>query len=78
MVQRFGPEILTKKPTSGIDIETTLHHFAIITYMIEVDKLSRLKNGTFIPCDSAKVAISLESVLTIMFFIPASLAAFIE
>ena len=49
MVQRFGPELLTKKPTSGIDIETTLHHFAIITYMIEVDKLSRHIHQRFKP-----------------------------
>ena len=49
MVQRFGPDLLTKKPTSGIDIETTLHHFAIITYMIEVDNLSRHIHQRFKP-----------------------------
>jgi len=39
VIQRFGPEILTKKITTGIDVETTLHHFAIITYMVEIDDL---------------------------------------
>ena len=32
---RFTPEMLTKRRPSGLDVETTLVHFAIITYMVE-------------------------------------------
>jgi len=31
----FRPELLAKRPPSGIDVETTLAHFAILTYMVE-------------------------------------------
>ncbi len=36
---RFTPQLLTKPQTSGIDVETTLRHFAIITYLVNPDKL---------------------------------------
>ena len=36
---QFSPEILAKKPTSGLDVETTLSHFAILTYLVEVEDL---------------------------------------
>ena len=36
---QFSPEILTKMPTSGLDVETTLSHFAILTYLVEVENL---------------------------------------
>jgi len=32
---QFVPEILAKKTPSGLDVETTLSHFAIITYMVD-------------------------------------------
>lgn len=32
---QFTPELLTRKSTSGLDVETSLAHFAIITYMVE-------------------------------------------
>ena len=36
---QFSPEILAKKPTSGLDVETSLSHFAILTYLVEVEGL---------------------------------------
>ena len=32
---RFTTDMLTKKPPNGFDVETTLAHFAIITYMVD-------------------------------------------
>ena len=32
---KFNSEMLTRKRPSGLDVETTLAHFAIITYMVE-------------------------------------------
>jgi hypothetical protein len=31
---RLDSELLTKPPTSGLNVETKLAHFAIVTYMI--------------------------------------------
>ena len=36
---QFNKNILTRRKTSGIDVETTLSHFAIITYMVEPELL---------------------------------------
>ncbi len=36
---RYNPEMLIRKPPSGLDVETTLAHFAIITYMVEPEAL---------------------------------------
>ena len=36
---RFTPQLLTKPKTRGIDVETALRHFVIITYLVEPDKL---------------------------------------
>lgn len=36
---RYNPEILVRKPPSGLNVETTLAHFAIITYMVEPEAL---------------------------------------
>jgi len=36
---KFTLEILTRRPPSGLDVETTLAHFAVITYMVEPDAL---------------------------------------
>ncbi len=36
---RFSPALLAKRPPTGIDVETTLAHFALITYMVEPDAL---------------------------------------
>ncbi|WP_420643683.1 DUF2071 domain-containing protein [Candidatus Leptofilum sp.] len=38
---KFTPEMLTRKRPSRLDIETTLAHFAIITYLVEPDALRR-------------------------------------
>ena len=35
----FNSSVLARRPTSGLDVETTLSHFAIITYMVEPDAL---------------------------------------
>ncbi len=35
----FTPRLLTKPQTSGIDVETILRHFAIITYWVDPEKL---------------------------------------
>ena len=32
---RFNAERLKRKPPSGMDVETTLAHFAIVTYMVD-------------------------------------------
>lgn len=32
---RFNSELLTKPPTSGLNVETKLAHFAIVTYMVD-------------------------------------------
>ena len=31
---QFEPEMLTKKPATGLDVDTLLSHFAIITYLV--------------------------------------------
>ena len=36
---RFTPQLLTKPPTGGIDVVTTLQHFAIISYLVEPQNL---------------------------------------
>ena len=36
---RFTPQLLTKPPTGGIDVVTTLQHFAIISYLAEPEDL---------------------------------------
>ena len=33
----FTADLLTRKPPSGIDVDTTLAHFAIITYLVDPD-----------------------------------------
>lgn len=36
---RFTEELLTRPPTSGLDVVTTLKHFAIVTYAVEPDRI---------------------------------------
>ncbi len=36
---RYNPETLTRRPPSGLDVETMLAHFATITYMVEPEAL---------------------------------------
>ena len=36
---RFTSQLLTKPKTRDINVEITLQHFAIITYLVEPDKL---------------------------------------
>ena len=36
---QFEPEMLTKRPATGLDVDTLLSHFAIITYLVEPDLL---------------------------------------
>jgi len=38
---RFTPEHLTRPAVTGIDVVTTLEHFAIITYAVEPERLAR-------------------------------------
>ena len=35
----FTDELLARQPTSGIDVVTTLSHFAIVTYRVAPDAL---------------------------------------
>ncbi len=36
---QFNSEMLTRKPSSGLTVETTLSHFAIVSYMVEPEAL---------------------------------------
>jgi len=38
---RFTDELLTRKRPSGVDVDTTLSHFAIVTYLVAPDVLRR-------------------------------------
>ncbi len=44
---RFTREHLTRPPTGGIDVVTTLQHFALITYRVEPDALRPLVHERF-------------------------------
>lgn len=43
----FNDEMLTRRPPSGIDIDTTLAHFAIVTYRIDPEALRPLIHPRF-------------------------------
>lgn len=44
---KFTPQLLTKPEPSGLDAETTLRHFALITYMVEPAQLRPLIHKRF-------------------------------
>jgi hypothetical protein len=44
---QFEPHLLAKPKRSGLNIETTLRHFAIITYMVEPSELRPLIHDRF-------------------------------
>ena len=45
---RFDQAKLTRPPTAGLDVVTTLRHFAIVTYMVEPQKLRSLMPERFV------------------------------
>jgi len=44
---RFTDELLTRQLPSGIDVDTTLSHFAIVTYLVAPENLRRHVHGRF-------------------------------
>jgi hypothetical protein len=46
---KFNSELLAKRPATGLDVETVLSHFAIITYLVEPDLLRAHLHPRFEP-----------------------------
>ncbi|MEO2048307.1 MAG: DUF2071 domain-containing protein [Pirellulales bacterium] len=46
---QFEPGMLAKRPATGLDVETVLSHFAIITYLVEPDLLRTHMHPRFEP-----------------------------
>ena len=61
----FTDELLTRQPTSGIDVVTTLSHFAIVTYLVAPDILRGHIHPRFEPdlIDCGEGAAALVSVV---------------
>lgn len=49
MKERFAEHLTIRPKTSGIDIVSTLRHFAIITYTVDVERLAALLPARFEP-----------------------------
>jgi len=45
----FTPDLLERPAHSGIDVVTTLRHFAIVTYPVEPDALKQHLHPRFVP-----------------------------
>ena len=63
---RFNSDILTRKPPSSFDAETTLLHVAIITYMVEPDVLRTHVHERFEPPHELDGFPDLESGLVLL------------
>src|SRR5262249_31169607 len=66
---RFTPALLAKPRTGGLAVETTLQHFAIVTYWVDSSSLRRHVHPRFEPLrltDDAGAARSLVSVVTFL------------
>ena len=66
---RSKPSMLAKPPPTGLAAETTLHHFAIVTYLVEPDTLSRHLHGRFQPDCITTQAGARQAVVSVVTFL---------
>jgi len=66
---RYSAELLTRRAPRGLDVETTLEHFAIVTYRVDPTALALHLHPRFEPtclCDDGAAQYALVSVVTFL------------
>jgi hypothetical protein len=65
---RFTPSLLTKPVARGLTVETTLHHFAIVTYWVDPAALRKHLHPRFAPVCLAVGGRSARSLVSVVTF----------
>jgi uncharacterized protein YqjF (DUF2071 family) len=66
---RFTPGLLTKPAPRGLAVETTLHHFAIVTYWVDPAALRKHLHPRFAPVCLAVAGAAARSLVSVVTFV---------